>query len=147
MTFTFKRVIRTYSQMHNTDKYSQHISIIWPVWLGGWVFVYELNGCGFEPSSSHFKSPVPVTSTETGYTTSKCVYFYFLLKTMKKVQWSFLLWLQKMLKTMKHLPKILFDIVIMDVCLVPCFYIPCKRQLESVTKVSMSKVILEVSAW
>ena len=32
--FTLKRVrdmIRTYSQMHRTDKYSQHSSIIWPV--------------------------------------------------------------------------------------------------------------------
>ena len=37
-------------QMHCIDKYSQHSSIIWPVWLNGWVFVYELNGCGFESS-------------------------------------------------------------------------------------------------
>ena len=27
--------IRAYSQMQNTDKYSQHNSIIWPVWLNG----------------------------------------------------------------------------------------------------------------
>ena len=36
--FTLKCVcdmIRTYSQMHHTDKYSQHSSIIWPVWLNG----------------------------------------------------------------------------------------------------------------
>ena len=36
--FTLKRVrdmIRTYSQMHRTDKYSQHSSIIYPVWLNG----------------------------------------------------------------------------------------------------------------
>ena len=33
---------RTYSQMHCTDKYLQHSSIIWPVWLNSWVFVYEL---------------------------------------------------------------------------------------------------------
>ena len=26
---------RTHSQMHRTDKYSQHSSIIWPVWLNG----------------------------------------------------------------------------------------------------------------
>ena len=39
--------------MHRTDKYSQHSSIIWPVWLNGWVFVYELNGCGFESRCSH----------------------------------------------------------------------------------------------
>ena len=46
-------MIRTYSQMHRTDKYSQHSSIICPVWLNGWVFVYELSGCGFESSCSH----------------------------------------------------------------------------------------------
>ena len=34
--------------MHRTDTYSQHTSIIWPVWLNDWVFVYELNGCGFD---------------------------------------------------------------------------------------------------
>ena len=36
--FTLKRVrdmIRTYGQMNRTDKYSQHSSIIWPVWLNG----------------------------------------------------------------------------------------------------------------
>ena len=36
--FTLERVrdmIRTYSQMHRTEKYSQHSSIIWPVWLNG----------------------------------------------------------------------------------------------------------------
>ena len=47
-------MIKTYSQMHRTDKYSQHSSIIWPAWLNGWVFVYELSGCGFESSCSHF---------------------------------------------------------------------------------------------
>ena len=46
-------LIRTYSQMHHTDKYSQHSSITWSVWLNGWVFVYELSGCGFESSCSH----------------------------------------------------------------------------------------------
>ena len=30
---------RTYSQMHRTDKYSEHSSVIWPVWPNGWVFV------------------------------------------------------------------------------------------------------------
>ena len=36
--FTLKRVrdmTRTYSQMHHTDKYSEHSSIIWPVWPNG----------------------------------------------------------------------------------------------------------------
>ena len=54
--FSLKHVrdmTRTYSQMHRTGKYSEHSSIIWPVWLNGWVFVYELSGCGFESSCSH----------------------------------------------------------------------------------------------
>ena len=45
---------RTYSQMQRTDKYSQLNSIIWPVWLNGWMFVSELSGCGFESSCGHF---------------------------------------------------------------------------------------------
>ena len=44
---------RTCSQMHRTDKYSQHSSIMWQVWLNGWVFVYELSGCGFEYRCNH----------------------------------------------------------------------------------------------
>ena len=44
---------KTYNQMHRTDKYSQHWSIIWPVWPNGWLFVYELSGCGFESRCSH----------------------------------------------------------------------------------------------
>ena len=46
-------MIVTYSQMHHTDKCSQHSSIIWPVRLNGWVFAYELSGCGFKSSCSH----------------------------------------------------------------------------------------------
>ena len=41
-------MIRTYSQMHRADKYSEHSSIIWTIWLHGWVFVCELSGCEFE---------------------------------------------------------------------------------------------------
>ena len=33
--------------MSQTDKCSQHSSIISPVWLNGWMFVYKLSGCGF----------------------------------------------------------------------------------------------------
>ena len=36
------------SQMLLADKYSEHSSIVWPVWPIGWVFVYELSGSGFE---------------------------------------------------------------------------------------------------
>ena len=41
------------SQMHGTDKYSQHSSTIWLVWLNGWGFVYELSGYEFESRYSH----------------------------------------------------------------------------------------------
>ena len=54
--FTLKLVrdiIKTYSQMHRTDKYSQHSSIIWPVWPNGWVLFYELSGWGFESRCSN----------------------------------------------------------------------------------------------
>ena len=52
----FSCVVRTYlySQMHRTQKYSPHSSIICPVWRNGWVFVYELKGCGFESRCCHF---------------------------------------------------------------------------------------------
>ena len=48
--FTLKLVldmIKIYSQMHCTDKYSQRTSIISPVGLNGWKFRCELSGCGF----------------------------------------------------------------------------------------------------
>ena len=41
-------MIKTYSHTHRTDKYLQHSSIIWAGWVNGWVFVYELSGCGLE---------------------------------------------------------------------------------------------------
>ena len=44
---------RTYSQMHRTDKYSEHSSVIWSIWPNGWGSVYELSGSGFESSSRH----------------------------------------------------------------------------------------------
>ena len=39
--------------MSHTDKSTQHSSIIGPVLLNGWVFVYELIGCGFESHCCH----------------------------------------------------------------------------------------------
>ena len=39
--------------MHRTNKYSQHSSIIWPVWPNSCVLVYELSGCGFESRFYH----------------------------------------------------------------------------------------------
>ena len=50
--FTLTRVhdmVSIYNQMHHTDKYSQNSSLIWPVCLNGWDFVYELSVCGLSP--------------------------------------------------------------------------------------------------
>ena len=51
---------RTYSQIHRTDKHSQHSSIIWPVWPNGWAFASELSGCEFETRCSHLKIALAV---------------------------------------------------------------------------------------
>ena len=54
--FTLKIVrdmIITYRQMHRTDNYSQYSSVIWSVLPNGWVFVYELSGCGFKSTCRH----------------------------------------------------------------------------------------------
>ena len=45
-------MIKTYNQMHRKDKYSQLSSILWPVCLNGWVFVYKLSVCGVESRCS-----------------------------------------------------------------------------------------------
>ena len=42
-----------YGAFECTDKYSEHSSIIWPLWPNGWVFIYELSGSGFESSCNH----------------------------------------------------------------------------------------------
>ena len=56
--FTLKSVRdmkRTFSQKQIIDKYSLYGSVIWSVWLNGWVFLYELSGYGFEYRYSHLK--------------------------------------------------------------------------------------------
>ena len=53
---TLKRVLEmtpTYSQMHRTDRYSEHGSIICPVLSNSCVFLNELSGSGFESGCSH----------------------------------------------------------------------------------------------
>ena len=65
-SFTFRRIkkcgytlkfvretAKIFSEMHRTDKDSQHSSIIWTVYLNGWVFVYGLSDSGFESSCCH----------------------------------------------------------------------------------------------
>ena len=73
--------------MNRKDKYSQHSSIIWPVWLNGWVFVYELSGCGFESSCSHLVSwhVIPSKCYAQG-ATSKELFQYFFDKA-PKISW------------------------------------------------------------
>ena len=54
--FTLKLVqtmTRRYSQMQRTDKCSQRSSVIWQVWLNGWMFAYKLSGCVFVSSCGH----------------------------------------------------------------------------------------------
>ena len=54
--FTLKRLLHmiiTYSQLHYTNKYSQHSSIICPLWLNGWLFIYKLSGSWFESHCCH----------------------------------------------------------------------------------------------
>ena len=46
-------MIITQSQKHRADKSSQEFSIVWPVWLNSWVFVYKLSSCSFELRSWH----------------------------------------------------------------------------------------------
>ena len=41
------------TRMQCTDKYSQHNSIIWLVWLNGSVLVYELSRCEFQSPCCH----------------------------------------------------------------------------------------------
>ena len=41
------------TRMHRTDKYSQHSSIIWLVWLNHWMLDYELSGCELESRCCH----------------------------------------------------------------------------------------------
>ena len=56
VTYSFRvnlQSVRTHIQMRSTDKYWQHSPIIWSVWLNGWVFIYELSGCGFESRCFH----------------------------------------------------------------------------------------------
>ena len=53
--FTLKLVrdMITCSQMQRTDKNSWHSSIVWPVQLNGWVFVYKVSGCAFKSRCCH----------------------------------------------------------------------------------------------
>ena len=97
-SFTLKRIYdmtKTLSQLNHTDKYSQHSSVIWTVWLNGWVFVYELSGSGFESRCSYlnfkyrafFEQGVPWSVWHDKNTQLQLtVYFSIFTKKKKKIQ-------------------------------------------------------------
>ena len=68
-------MIITYSQVHRTDKYSQHSSINWSVWLNSWVFVYKLSDCKFEFCCCHLKKLLVSVSTYEVFTTRQIIIF------------------------------------------------------------------------
>ena len=48
VTYTFQTEYTLYSCLNVKE-----LLVRRPVWINGWVFVYELSGCGFESSCSH----------------------------------------------------------------------------------------------
>ena len=54
--WTICDMIRTHSQMHHINKYQQYRSVIWVVWLNGWLFIDKLSSRGFESRCSHLPS-------------------------------------------------------------------------------------------
>ena len=65
---------------HHKGTYSHHSSIIWPVWIKGWVYVYQLSGCVFESFCSQIlfcciKMPLSQPSMIT-YLNEKSVFLY-----------------------------------------------------------------------
>ena len=73
----FKPTTTQFVNEHST------IQLNWPIWLtiwlNSWVFVYELNGCGFESSCSHLFNGIFPTDLKPGMQ-EVC----FLLKTFVK---------------------------------------------------------------
>ena len=50
LRFTICLLVSALGELYNI---SNNRGSNFPVWLNGWVFVYELSGCGFESSCSH----------------------------------------------------------------------------------------------
>ena len=81
--------------MHRADKYSEHSSIIWTIWLHGGVFVYEQSGCEFEKLR---------LSQETSFLIKKRV--NSIINFKKKLFTLFVKLFQSDLMRMKELPFI-----------------------------------------
>ena len=47
-------MIKIYSQMQRADRYSQHSSINWPLWVNSRVFVYKVGHCELETCHFHW---------------------------------------------------------------------------------------------
>ena len=98
-------------QMHCRDKYSQHNSIIWPLWPNGWIFVYELNGCEFESRWSHlnFRYCACLDQGVTSHSGNHRVCIYSETRTWhdKNTQWNGPYWevLRTQLNHLTSLPK------------------------------------------
>ena len=59
-------LIRKHSQMHHTDRYSQHSRILWPAGINGPVIVYKLSRCVLESRCCRLNSDIaPVSSKES----------------------------------------------------------------------------------
>ena len=73
------KLTKWFSCFVSTYLHSRHSSVFWPLWLHGWVFVYELSGCRFESRCCHSDFRLSVLS----------VFFVlnqmFLTKTLKYV--------------------------------------------------------------
>ena len=52
--------------------YSQHRSVIWPVWLNRWVLVYELSGSRFESRCIHLSIVVCHNAVLVGKWSAAC---------------------------------------------------------------------------
>lgn len=46
-------MIKVQESMYLTDKNSQNSSVVWPVWLISWVFLYEISSCVFQSHCIH----------------------------------------------------------------------------------------------
>ena len=92
----------------------KHSSIIWSVWLNGWVFVCKLRGCGFESHCSLLKlqtcacleqgDPWYLGNYMCGFTLKRIHDIRGWLRpklTMIKFVWAPQIWASKLIKVIK----------------------------------------------
>ena len=70
--------LRFYSSIANSNR--KFATTSWPVWLNGWVFVYELSDCGFESRWCHLIAVLLLLSELLHFSRlSSMVFEFFLL--------------------------------------------------------------------